>query len=341
MARILITGHAGFVGSHVARAFLELGHEVLGLDGMTSYYDVDLKRARLELLLPHEGFRHVEAQLEDADRVTQEMLAFRPDLVVHLAAQAGVRYSMENPGAYISSNLIGTFNVLEACKLAAPSHVMLASTSSAYGGNPTMPSRERDATQSPVSLYAATKIGTEALAHAAAHLHQLPTTIFRFFTVYGPWGRPDMAIFKFVEAAFAGEPIPIYGYGRMRRDFTYVDDLVAAVVSLSTRVPERGMPVSERDSLSPVAPFRIVNIAGGSSVELMDFVTAIEAAVGAPVRKQLLPMQAGDVVETGADPGLLRDLVGAVPQTAVTDGVARFVEWFRAYRRLEHAGRAA
>ena len=341
MARIMITGHAGFIGFHVARAFLELGHEVLGLDGMTSYYDVALKRARLDQLAPHAGFRHVEAQLEDAARLTDEMVAFAPDVVVHLAAQAGVRYSIENPAAYMSSNLIGTFNLLEACKRAAPAHVMLASTSSAYGGNLALPFREHDATQAPVSLYAATKIGTEALAHAAAHLHDLPITVFRFFTVYGPWGRPDMALFKFVEAALAGEAIPIYGFGRMRRDFTYVDDLVAAVLSLSTRIPERGRPVSERDSLSPVAPFRIVNIAGGSSVELMDFVTAIEAALGAPIAKRYLPLQAGDVVETAADPGLLRDLVGAVPQTAVADGVARFVEWFRAYRRLEHAGRAA
>jgi UDP-glucuronate 4-epimerase len=341
MVRVLITGHAGFIGSQLALAYLEQGHDVLGIDGMTDYYDVSLKRARLDLLAPFPGFRHVEASMEDAARLRLEVAAFRPDLVLHLAAQAGVRYCLENPDAYVSSNLVGTFNLLEACKGASPAHVMLASTSSAYGGNRELPFRELDPTRAPVSLYAATKIGTEAIAHSFAHIQGVPVTVFRFFTVYGPWGRPDMALFKFVAAALADEPIEVYGFGNMRRDFTYVDDLVRAVLALAERAPQIGRPVSERDSLSAVAPYRIVNIAGGNSIQLMEFVEAIEAALGREVRKQLLPMQPGDVVETAADPGLLHDLISEVPCTSVVEGVARFVDWYEQYHQLARPHRAA
>lgn len=341
MARILITGHAGFIGSHLARTFLADGHEVLGIDGMTDYYDVTLKRSRLGMLAPYEGFRHVEVRLEDASRLQLEVAGFQPELVIHLAAQAGVRYSLENPDAYVSSNIVGTFNLLEACRAASPKHIMLASTSSAYGGNLERPFCEQHGTRTPMSLYAATKIGTEAIAHSFAHIRQLPVTVFRFFTVYGPWGRPDMALFKFVKAALADEPISIYGYGKMRRDFTYIDDLVSAVVSLSERVPTLGGGVSVRDSLSAVAPFRIVNIAGGNSVELMDFVRAVETALDMELKKEFLPQQPGDMLETAADPGLLRDLIGEVPTTKVTDGVARFVEWYLVHFQPQRTVRAA
>lgn len=324
--RILITGSAGFIGFHLARRLLAEGHEVIGLDALTPYYDVGLKQQRHAILEAEARFRPVIGRLED-DAAVAAAFADAPEVVVHLAAQAGVRYSLEAPFSYTESNVTGTLAILEAARRTQPKHLLIASSSSVYG-MAGKPSRETDVTDRPVSLYAATKKATEAMSHSYAHLFGVPTTCLRFFTVYGPWGRPDMALFRFAEAIAKGEPISIYGEGRMRRDFTYVEDVAAAVGRLIGRGPVQGEPVAG-DSLSPVAPWRVVNIAGGRPVELMRFVTAIEAAMGREAKKELLPMQPGDVTETAADVRLLRALIGEVPGTNVEDGVWAFVEWFR------------
>ncbi len=263
----------------------------------------------------------------------REIIAdWSPEIVIHLAAQAGVRYSMENPAAYLSSNLIGTQTLLEELKGSGVRHILIASTSSTYGGNAFLPFQELHPTHQPMSLYAATKIGMEALAHSYSHLWDLPTTCFRFFTVYGPWGRPDMALFKFVNAIERDEPIDVYGYGRMMRDFTYIDDLVHAVERLTETAPARGERIGAHDSLSTIAPYRVVNIGGGQPVQLLDFIDAVEQALGKNARRNMLPMQPGDVVATSADARLLRDLIGIIPSTPVDLGVAKFVEWFLPYR---------
>lgn len=332
--KIFVTGTAGFIGFHLAQRLLADGHLVTGYDGVTDYYDPKLKHRRLDLLRRHNGFTDVRGMLENQPLLNRTIEAFAPDVIVHLAAQAGVRYSIDHPESYIQSNLVGTFHVLEAARAVQPRHLLLASTSSVYGGNTDLPFREASRADSPMSLYAATKKANEAMSHSYAHLFAIPTTCFRFFTVYGPWGRPDMALFKFVAAIEKGEPIEIFGEGRMQRDFTYIDDLVEGIVRLIAVPPEQGKPVAAEgdiDSLSPVAPWRVVNIAGGQPVPLMDYVAAIEAALGKTAEKELLPMQAGDVRETFAAPDLLRALTGFVPATPVSEGVRRFVEWYRTY----------
>lgn len=332
MSRIVVTGHAGFIGSHIVQRLLLQGHSVLGIDSLTEYYDPRLKRDRLDELRETERLTHVFAPIEDHANTLTVLQNFGPDIVIHLAAQAGVRYSIENPGAYLTANVLGTQSLLDAVKVVQPRHLLIASTSSVYGGNVKMPFAESDLTQSPVSLYAATKLSAEALAHSYSHLWKVPTTCFRFFTVYGPWGRPDMALFKFVDAMESGRAIDVYGYGEMKRDFTYIDDLVTAVERLVDTPPTVGEPVSEHDSLSAVAPFRIVNIGGGAPTALLDFIRSIEQATGKVAEKQMLPMQQGDVVATFADSTLLRELIGDVPSTPVREGVARFVEWYDEYR---------
>ncbi len=332
--KIFVTGSAGFIGFHLARRLLADGHQVCGYDGMTDYYDPALKRHRHDILRRSNAFHAVEALLEDKAALDGAVTGFAPDVIVHLAAQAGVRYSLEHPETYIGSNLVGTFNLLEAARISAPHHLLIASTSSVYGGNEKMPFEEADRTDFPVSLYAATKKACEAMSHSYAHLWKTPTTCFRFFTVYGPWGRPDMALFKFVKAIESGSPIDVYGNGAMRRDFTYIDDLVEGIVRLIDAVPEEGRPVSAegvKDSLSSVAPWRVVNIAGGQPVELMPFIETIEKCLGKPALKNFLPMQQGDVVATFADPGLLNALTGFVPATDVATGVEAFVDWYREY----------
>jgi UDP-glucuronate 4-epimerase len=331
--KILVTGTAGFIGFHLARRLLADGHVVVGVDGMTDYYDVNLKRARVAQLRTSNHFTAHETMLEDIEALDRIGAEARPDVIVHLAAQAGVRYSLEHPRAYVDSNLIGTFNVLEIAKALAVRHLLLASTSSVYGGNTEMPFREKQRTDHPLTFYAATKKAAEDMAHSYAHLWNIPTTAFRFFTVYGPWGRPDMALFKFVRAALAGEPIDVYGYGRMSRDFTYVEDLVDMIARLIPHGPARGAPVSEADSLSPVAPFRVVNIGGGNPVRLTDFIDEIERRLGVPIRRNFIEMQKGDVPETAAATDLLRALVGASPTTPVAEGIRAFVDWYREYYR--------
>ncbi|WP_455269362.1 NAD-dependent epimerase [Rhizobium herbae] len=328
--RYLITGTAGFIGFHLAKRLLDDGHFVTGFDGMTPYYDVRLKERRHAILARSNGFRPVIGMLEDKAALERAAEIGEPDVIVHLAAQAGVRYSLENPKAYVDSNLIGSWNILELAKAAQPKHLLLASTSSIYGANEKIPFAETDRADEPMTLYAATKKSGELMAHSYAHLYGVPTTAFRFFTVYGPWGRPDMALFKFVDCILNCRPIEIYGEGRMSRDFTYIDDLVEGIVRLMGVIPAQDNRVEEIDTLSHHAPFRVVNVGGGQPVELMRFVEMVEAAVGRPAIRTMLPMQQGDVPRTFAAPALLNSLTGFTPSISVEEGVRRFVEWYRA-----------
>jgi UDP-glucuronate 4-epimerase len=331
--RALVTGSAGFIGFHLTQRLLREGWLVTGVDGMTDYYDVRLKRARLDILKKSNAFGFHEIMLEDHAALKRAFDEARPDVVVHLAAQAGVRYSLENPRAYVDSNLTGTFNVMEGVRKAMPTHFLTASTSSVYGANSIMPFRETDRTDHPLTLYAATKKANEAMAHSYAHLWGIPTTAFRFFTVYGPWGRPDMALFKFVRGIIDGTPIDIYGEGEMRRDFTYIDDLVEGIVRLIETPPVTGAPVDPAiDSLSPAAPFRVVNIGGGQPVGLLAFIEVIEAELGRGAIRNMMPMQKGDVRETVASAELLKLLTGYKPATGVAEGVKAFVAWYRSFQ---------
>jgi UDP-glucuronate 4-epimerase len=331
--RFLITGTAGFIGFHLAKRLLADGHEVQGVDGMTPYYDVTLKKARHAELAKSNHFTAHTLMLEDEARLASVYTSAKPDIVVHLAAQAGVRYSLENPRAYVDSNLVGTFNLLELLRKNPPKHFLLASTSSVYGANEVMPFRETDRADFPITLYAATKKAGELMAHSYAHLFEIPTTAFRFFTVYGPWGRPDMALFKFVDAILHDRPIEIYGEGKMSRDFTYVDDLVEAMVRLVPVVPSANTShhTDALDSKSPAAPWRVVNIGRGQPVPLLDFIAAIETKLGKAAKRKLLPMQPGDVRDTFASADLLEELTGYRPATSVETGVGAFVDWYRAY----------
>lgn len=326
--RALVTGSAGFIGYHLCSRLLADGWQVSGLDAMTDYYDVRLKQRRHGMLAQMPGFRPVEGRVETAGLVRE--LAEGADAIIHLAAQAGVRYSIDAPRSYVEANLIGTFEVLEAARATQPAHLLMASTSSVYGANTEMPYAETHKADSPMSFYAATKKATEAMGHSYAHLYGIPTTMFRFFTVYGPWGRPDMALFKFVKAILSGEPIDIYNHGDMRRDFTYVDDLVEGIVRLIAVAPATEA-AGMMDSLSAVAPFRVVNIGNGAPVGLMEFVAAIETALGRSAEKRFLPMQPGDVPATWADATLIEALTGPLPRTGIAEGVGRFVRWYREY----------
>ncbi len=332
MRKALVTGSAGFIGYHLARRLLDEGWQVIGLDAMTDYYDVALKRRRHAMLQEFSGFTAIEARVEEPDLVRKLAARERFDAILHLAAQAGVRHSIEAPRSYVEANLVGTFEVLEAARHTPPAHLLIASTSSVFGANTLMPYAETHKADHQMSFYAATKKAAEAMAHSYAHLYDVPTTMFRFFTVYGPWGRPDMALFKFTKAILSGEPIEIYNHGEMRRDFTYVDDLVTGIMRLIDTPPQRE---AERavpdDSLSPVAPWRVVNIGNGTPVPLMEFVAAIEAATGRSADKRFLDMQPGDVPATWADASLIEALTGPLPRTPVRVGVQHFVDWYRDY----------
>lgn len=334
MKRVFVTGTAGFIGFHLVRLLLAEGFRVHGYDGMTDYYDVTLKQRRHAMLMQNASFSATEGMLEDQvllDRIVDD---FGPDIIVHLAAQAGVRYSLENPRAYVDANIVGTFNVMEAARRHEVVHLLMASTSSVYGANEDMPFTETEKADTQLTIYAATKKANESIAHAYAHLWNLPTTMFRFFTVYGPWGRPDLALFKFVDAILDERPIDIYNHGDMFRDFTYVDDLVRGIRLLIDAVPQRPSApedIDPGDSLSPVAPFRVVNIGNSDKVRLLDFVDAIEEALGKPAIRNYLPMQKGDVPATWADCTLLQQLTGYQPRTDFRDGISHFVAWFRDY----------
>ncbi|UWR20812.1 GDP-mannose 4,6-dehydratase [Sulfitobacter pontiacus] len=333
MRKVFITGTAGFIGFHLAQLMLDEGFRVHGFDGMTNYYDVKLKQRRHQMLLQNPHFSMTEGMLEDDALITQVTDDFAPDVIVHLAGQAGVRYSLENPRAYLDSNLVGTFNVMEAARRLKVEHLLMASTSSVYGANEDMPFAETDKADTALTFYAATKKANEAMAHSYAHLWDLPTTMFRFFTVYGPYGRPDLALFKFVDAILDGRPIDIYNHGDMYRDFTYVTDLVRGIRLLIDTPPVRpdNREVPEGDSLSPVAPYRIVNIGNSDKVRLLDFVEAIEEELGQKAIRNYMPMQMGDVPATWANAELLKTLTGYKPQTDIKDGIREFVAWFRDY----------
>jgi UDP-glucuronate 4-epimerase len=332
--RILVTGSAGFIGFHMARRLLDEGHEVVGLDGFTPYYDRNLKLRRHEMLLQNPGFSGHEAMLENCAALAG-VYGAGFDAVYHFAAQAGVRYSLANPRAYLDANLTGTFNLLELMRHAPPAHALMASTSSVYGANAKVPFRETDRADHPLTLYAASKKANEEMAHAYSHLFKIPITMLRFFTVYGPWGRPDMALFKFAAALFEGRPIDIYNHGNMSRDFTYIDDLVEAMLRLLGHPPPpaegRTPPLLTEDSLSPVAPWRVVNIGAAMPIVLMDFVAAIEAATGVRAKCNYMAMQQGDVPVTFADASLLLALTGFAPKTQLKEGVKAFIAWYRDY----------
>ncbi|QDF95974.1 protein CapI [Azoarcus sp. DD4] len=334
--KILVTGAAGFIGMHTSERLLARGDQVVGLDNLNDYYDPRLKEDRLARLAPHPAFRFVK--MDVADRAGMEALfaAEKFDRVIHLAAQAGVRYSLQNPHAYIDSNLVGFTNILEGCRHTKVEHLVYASSSSVYGGNTRMPFSEHDSVDHPVSLYAATKKANELMAHTYSHLYGLPTTGLRFFTVYGPWGRPDMALFLFTKAMLEGRAIDVFNHGRMKRDFTYIDDIVEGVLRTMDRVAEPD-PTFDSDRPNPgrsKAPYRVFNIGNNDPVELMSFIEAIEFALGRKAEKNFLPLQDGDVPATYANTDELNAWTGFAPATSVTDGVSRFVEWYRAYYRV-------
>ena len=327
----LVTGSSGFIGFHLCQKLLDDGFRVVGIDNLSAYYDVALKQRRQSILLQNPNFRVINDNIEAPGLMMSLFAEETPDVIIHLAAQAGVRYSIDNPRAYLESNIVGTFEILEAARAYPPAHMLLASTSSAYGANTVMPYQETVKADHQMSFYAATKKATEAMAHSYAHLYHLPVTMFRFFTVYGPWGRPDMALFKFTKAILNCDPIDVYNHGDMKRDFTYVTDLVEGIRLLIDAVPERLDEVPEGDSLSPVAPWRVVNIGNSDSIQLTDFIAAIEEATGKTATRNMMPMQAGDVPATWADASLLQTLTGYKPQTNVRDGVQAFVDWYRDY----------
>jgi UDP-glucuronate 4-epimerase len=331
--KLLVTGAAGFIGMSTALRLLERGDEVVGLDNLNSYYDVKLKLDRLQRLQQHPAFRFVQTDVENRSVMEALFEAEAFGGVIHLAAQAGVRYSLENPHAYVDSNVVGFLNVLEGCRHQAVGHLVYASSSSVYGGNTKMPFSEHDAVDHPVSLYAATKKANELMAHTYSHLYRLPTSGLRFFTVYGPWGRPDMALFLFTRAILEGRPIDVFNYGKMERDFTFIDDIVDGVLRVFDR-PATADPVyhpQDPDPATSDAPYRIFNIGNHQPVPLLEFIACIEAAVGRPAEKRLLPMQEGDVRSTYADASALAAWVDCVPGTPIRDGIAQFVDWYRAY----------
>jgi len=332
--KVLVTGSAGFIGFHLAKILLDQGYIVHGYDGVTDYYDVSLKHKRHNMLDEYPKFSKTIGMLETASLLNSVAETFRPDIIVHLAAQAGVRYSLENPRAYIDSNIVGTFNVMEVARELKVKHLLMASTSSVYGANEIMPFVESEKTDTPLTIYAATKRANESMAHSYAHLWNIPTTMFRFFTVYGPWGRPDMALFKFTKGILEGIPIDIYNNGDMYRDFTYVDDLVNAIQKLIHTIPGGEESRVSGDSLSPVAPYRVVNIGNSVKVRLLDFIEAIESELDIKAIRNYLPMQEGDVPATWANANLLHDLTDYRPNTSYQQGVKNFVAWYRTYNSI-------
>lgn len=328
---VLVTGTAGFIGYHLAKLLLENGVSVVGVDGFTDYYDVTLKEDREAALQNFENYESYRVRVENREKIMEIFEKHRPEYVIHLAAQAGVRYSIDAPAEYVDGNLVGTFSILEAARAYTPKHLLLASTSSVYGANTKMPYQETDKCDTQVSFYAATKKANEAMGHSYADLFKIPTTMFRFFTVYGPWGRPDMAPYKFTKAILEDRTIDVYNHGDMLRDFTYVTDLVEGIRLLMDAVPEVGKPAGDFDSLSPIAPYRIVNIGNGQPVKLGDFIAAIEKATGKVAEKNFMPMQPGDVKATWADTSLLQALTNYAPKTDIVDGMQSFVDWYKAY----------
>ena len=331
--KVLITGSAGFIGFHLAKVLLAEGFTVHGYDGLTDYYDPVLKNNRHKILMKNPNFTATTGMLEDENKLYSTTKEFKPAIIIHLAAQAGVRYSLENPRSYIDSNIIGTFNVMEAARKEKIKHLLMASTSSVYGANIKMPFVEKEKTDSQLTIYAATKKANESMAHSYAYLWKIPTTMFRFFTVYGPWGRPDMALFKFTTAIINNKPIDIYNQGEMYRDFTYIDDLVHSIYLLINKIPFNSSDTENlsKDNVSPVAPYRVVNIGNSTKIKLLDFIEIVEDVIGKKAIRNYMPMQKGDVMSTWADTSVLQNLTGYHPKTNVKDGVKNFVNWYRKY----------
>ncbi|WP_404355218.1 NAD-dependent epimerase [Methylotuvimicrobium sp. KM1] len=331
--KILVTGTAGFIGNHLALRLLERGDEVIGIDNLNDYYDVNLKKSRLARILDHERYTDIRADLADRDRIEQVFKEHRPERVVNLAAQAGVRYSIENPHAYIDSNIVGFINILEGCRHYGVEHLVYASSSSVYGANESMPFSVHDNVDHPLSLYAASKKANELMAHTYSNLYNLPTTGLRFFTVYGPWGRPDMALFLFTKAILNGEKIQVFNYGKHRRDFTYIDDIVEGVIRTLDNIaqPNPDWSGAKPDPGTSRAPWRVYNIGNQSPVELMKYIEVLEQCLGKTAEKELLPLQPGDVPDTYADVEALVQDVGYKPGTPIEVGIARFVEWYGGY----------
>lgn len=332
--KIFITGSAGFIGFHLSKLLLDKGYKVYGYDGMTDYYDVSLKKKRHEILEKYDNFFSEIGMLENFIALEKSIKTFNPEIIIHLAAQAGVRYSLENPRAYIESNIVGTFNVMEIARDIKVDHLLMASTSSVYGANENMPFFEVDKADTPLTIYAASKKATESMGHSYSHIYNLPITMFRFFTVYGPWGRPDMALFKFTKGIIDGTTIDVYNNGKMYRDFTYVDDLVKGISGLINKVPDHNNNKISGDTLSNVAPFRVVNIGNSNKVALMDFIKSIEKEVGKKASINYMPMQLGDVPATWADSSLLSKITGYKPNTNFNEGVGNFVAWYREYYKV-------
>jgi len=328
---ILITGCAGFIGFHLAKRLLLNNYAIIGVDNLNSYYDVNLKKARLKLLKEHENFSFELITIEDKEALEKIFFLNNIDIVINLAAQAGVRYSLENPDAYIQSNVIGFMNILKCCNHHQIEHLIYASSSSVYGANNKMPFSTNDNVDHPISLYAATKRVNELLAYTYSHLYDLPTTGLRFFTVYGPWGRPDMSYFKFTKAIMKGDPIQVYNAGNMKRDFTYIDDIVEGIVRLLGKKPER----IQLPTISSNAPYKIYNIGNNQPVKLMEFISVFEEKIGKKAIKQFLPMQAGDVHETYADIEDLEKDIGFKPQTTINEGIGKFIDWYKEYYKLD------
>lgn len=330
--KYLVTGAAGFIGFHVAQRLLQAGHQVVGIDNLNDYYDISLKQARLDLL-QQPGFSFHKIDLADREAMASLFANEKFDRVIHLAAQAGVRYSLENPHAYADSNLTGHLNILEGCRHNKVQHLVYASSSSVYGLNRKMPFSTDDAVDHPISLYAATKKANELMSHTYSHLYGLPTTGLRFFTVYGPWGRPDMALFKFTKAMLEGKSIDVYNHGKMKRDFTYIDDIVEGIIRLQDVVPQPNpeWTVETGSPASSSAPYHVYNIGNSSPVELMDYITALEEALGIEAQKNMMPVQPGDVLETSAETQPLQAVTGFKPETTVKDGVQKFVDWYREF----------
>ena len=334
MKKILITGTAGFIGFHLAKLLLKENFKIQGYDGMTDYYDVNLKHARHDILQKNINFAATEGMLEDNDKLDEVANKFKPDVIVHLAAQAGVRYSLKNPRAYINSNIVGTFNVMEVAKKQKVKHLLIASTSSVYGANLKMPFTEMEKADTQLTIYAATKKANESMAHSYSHLWKIPTTMFRFFTVYGPWGSPDMALFKFVSAILNEKPIDIYNNGEMYRDFTYIDDLVYGIKLLINTIPSPNKNISDLDNLSYVAPYRVVNIGNSNKIKLLDFIEAIEKNLGKKAIRNYKSIQKGEVLTTWADTSLLQQLTNYSPKTNYKDGIAYFIKWYKEYYKF-------
>jgi UDP-glucuronate 4-epimerase len=330
----LITGSSGFIGFHLAKFLLSCDWKVIGLDAMTDYYDVNLKNARQKHLCVNPNFHNYNGLVQNTNLLNQIYSSHKPNILIHLAAQAGVRYSIDNPISYVESNLIGTFHILEMARKFKPDHLLMASTSSVYGSNNDMPLHENQKCDTQMSFYAATKKSNEAMAHSYSHLYNIPTTMFRFFTVYGPWGRPDMALFKFTKNILAGEPIEVYNKGNMVRDFTYITDLIKAIFLLTSKIPlkaNKRKDIIKNDSISDVAPFRIVNIGNSQPVNLLDYVKELENVLGKVAKKKFLRMQDGDIYKTHSNIGLLEALTGFRPKTTLHEGLSEFVEWYKSY----------